>query len=88
MDEFRRAGGATTASPPNAIEALKTADRRGFIAALIRVSSASAKTLVTLVIAAHPAEPETLARRAVKQARADEAENDTWLAMLAVMLIR
>lgn len=84
VDEFRRAGGATNAWPPNAIEALKTSDRRGFIAALSKVSSASAKTLA---IAAHTAEPETLARRAVKQARADEAANDMWLAMLAVMLI-
>jgi hypothetical protein len=84
VDEFRRAGGATTAWPPNAMEALKSADRRGFIAALSKVSSASAKTLV---IAAHTAEPETLARRAAKQARADEAKNDPWLAEVAVMLI-
>jgi hypothetical protein len=84
VDEFRRAGGATSAWPRNAIEALKTSDRRSFIAALSKVSSASAKTLV---IAAHTAEPETLARRAAKLARADEAENVTWLAMVAVMLI-
>ena len=83
VEEFRRAGGSTAAWAPAAVEALKKADRRTFIAALNRVSSASAKTLA---IAAHTAEPETLARRAVKQARADKAENDACLAMVAVML--
>ena len=73
VEEFRRAGGSTAAWAPPAVEALKSADRRGFIAALSKVSSASAKTLV---IAAHTAEPETLERRAIKQARADEAKND------------
>ena len=44
VDEFRRAGGSTAAWAPEAVEALKNADRRTFIAALNRVSSASAKT--------------------------------------------
>ena len=83
VEEFRRAGGSTATWAPAAVEALKKADRRTFIAALNKVSSASAKTLV---IAAHTAEPETLARRAVKQARADEADNDALLAMVAVVL--
>jgi hypothetical protein len=84
VEEFRRAGGSTAAWAPAAVEALKNADRRTFIAALNKVSSAWAKTLV---IAAHTAEPETLARRAVKQARADGAKNDAWLEMVAVMFI-
>ena len=66
VDEFRRAGGSTGAWPPDAIEVLRNADRRAFIAALGKVSSASAKTLA---VAAHTAEPETLARRAAKESR-------------------
>ena len=84
-EEFRRAGGSAAPWAPAAVEALKKADRRTFIAALSKVSSASAKTVA---IAAHTAEPETLARRAVKRARADKAENDAWLAMVAVMARR
>ena len=83
VEEFRRAGGATAPWAPAAVEALKQADRRTFIAALNSVSSASAKTLV---IAAHTAEPETLARRAVKQALADAADNDSWVEILAFMV--
>ena len=45
VEEFRRAGGSTGTWPPDAIEVLKNADRRAFIAALGKVSSASAKTL-------------------------------------------
>ena len=83
VEEFRRAGGSTAAWAPAAVEALKKADRRTFIAALSKVSSASAKTLV---IAAHTAEPETLARRAVRQARAEAADNDALLAMVAFIV--
>ncbi len=85
LDEFRRPGGATTAWSPNAIEALKTSDRRGFIAALSKVSSASAKTLV---IAAHTAEPETLARRAAKESRDDGADADMQFVLLAITVGR
>jgi hypothetical protein len=84
VEEFRRAGGSTAAWAPAAVDAIKKADRRAFIASLNKVSSASAKTLV---IAAHTAEPETLARRAVEQARAHAADNDPWPEMLAFMVI-
>ena len=80
IDEFRRAGGSTAAWPPAATEALKNADRRAFIKALSKVSSASAKTLA---IAAHTAEPETLARRAVTLARRKAADDNAWILMLA-----
>ena len=82
VEEFRRAGGSTGAWPPDAIEVLRNADRRAFIAALGKVSSASAKTLA---VAAHTAEPETLARRAAKESRDDGADANMWLVLLAIM---
>jgi hypothetical protein len=82
VEEFRRGGGSTGAWPADAIDALKNADRRAFIAALRKVSSASAKTLA---VAAHTAEPETLARRAAKEWRDDGANAEMWLVLLAIM---
>jgi hypothetical protein len=83
VEEFQRSGGSTTAWPPAAIEALKNADRRTFIDALGKVSSASAKTLV---IAAHTAEPETLGRRAAVLMQADAASDTLWPLLLASLL--
>ena len=80
IEEFRRAGGSTDKWPSDAITALASADRRRFIDVLSKVSSASAKTLV---IAAHTAEPETLARRAVTLTAREAADDDSWLLMLA-----
>ena len=80
VEEFRRAGGSTGAWPAHAIEALRNADRRGFIDALRKVPSAPAKALA---IAAHTAEPETLARRAATHARV-EAGDDLGLILLTV----
>ena len=68
LDEFQRAGGSTSGWSPRAVEAMKQANRRTFVDALSRVSSESAKTLT---IAAHTAEPETLARRAAALAQKD-----------------
>ena len=83
VDEFQRAGGSTDAWAPDAVKALKNADRRRFISALSRVSSESAKTLV---IAAHTAEPETLARTAATQQRSHAAHSDPWLEMMGFRL--
>lgn len=80
VEEFRRAGGSTAAWAPAALESLKKADRHAFISALSKVSSDAAKSLA---IAAHTAEPETLARRAVALARRRQAADDDWLIMLA-----
>ena len=84
VEEFRLAGGSTRTWAPAALEALKKADRRAFISALSKVSSDSAKSLA---IAAHTAEPETLARRAVTLARRTlarrKAADGAWVVMLA-----
>jgi hypothetical protein len=82
VEEFRLAGGSTANWPPDAMTALKKADRKTFINAFSRVSSEFAKTLV---IAAHTAEPETLARRAAAARSADSGRDADWLAVLTVI---
>lgn len=88
IEEFQRAGGSTSAWPPAALDALRKADRRTFIDALGRVAGPVAKSLL---VAAHTAEPEALARRAVKAAKEGNAgqpsdEGDaSWLAFLAMI---
>jgi hypothetical protein len=82
VEEFQRSGGSTAAWPPAALEALKKADRRRFIEALGKISSASAKTLV---IAAHTAEPETLGRRAAAQALSDATADNVWPLLMMIL---
>jgi len=82
LEEFQRVGGSISDWTPQAVEALKNADRRAFSDALGKVSSESAKILT---IAAHTAEPETLARRAAALARKDNAADDLWLLMLPLL---
>jgi len=69
--EFRRLGGSTRDWPDRALTLLDQADRRQFIDAL---SKASSKTAKQLVIAAHTAEPEKLAKRAVELTKGAHAE--------------
>ena len=70
LEEFQRAGGTTSTWSPEAIDMVKRAERRQFIDAFGKVSRESAKALT---IAAHTAEPETLARRAAAKQQADWA---------------
>jgi hypothetical protein len=81
LTEFRRLNGSTENWPNAAVTFLKQADRRRFIDALDKASSTTAKQLV---VAAHTAEPEKLAKRAVElnTSKAGEAE---LLAVLAIM---
>ena len=83
VEEFQRSGGSTSAWPSAAIEILKRADRRTFIDALEKVSSASAKTLT---IAAHTAEPETLGRKAAAQLQADAGGDNFWPLLADIIL--
>jgi hypothetical protein len=83
VEEFQRSGGSTAAWPPAGVEALKNADRRTFIDALGKISSASAKALA---IAAHTAEPEVLGRRAAAQMQADASRDSLWPLLLAAIL--
>jgi hypothetical protein len=62
LSEFRRLGGSTKGWPELAVTRLNEADRRQFVDALAKASSATSKELV---IAAHTAEPEKLAERAI-----------------------
>ena len=77
IEEYRRAGGSTDNWPADAEIALKRAARKAFITAFERVSSEFGKTLV---IAAHTAEPETLARR-VAIARSVGDDDGSWMAL-------
>jgi hypothetical protein len=73
LTEFRRLNGSTRNWPDRAVTLLDRADRRRFIDALEKASSTTAKRLV---IAAHTAEPEKLAKRAVElnTSKAGQAE--------------
>lgn len=62
LTEFRRLGGSTRNWPERALTLVDQADRRNFSDALKKVSADTAKRLM---IAAHTAEPENLAKRAV-----------------------
>lgn len=73
LEEYLRAGGTADHWSPEAKVALKRSDRRSFIDALSRVSSDLAKTLI---IPAHTAEPETLARRAVAARAVENGDDD------------
>jgi hypothetical protein len=65
LTEFRRLGGSTEGWPERTLAAVAAADRRTFIAALQgRRSLLDAEMLV----AAHTAEPEAVAKRAAARA--------------------
>ena len=68
LTEFQRLGGSTRDWPERAVTVLNQADRRQFIDALMKASSSAASKLA---IAAHTAEPETLANRTVDRSKAD-----------------
>lgn len=80
--EFRRLKGSTKNWPDGAVTLLDQADRRRFIDALEKASSTTAKQLA---VAAHTAEPEQLAKRAVElnTSKTGEAELLVVLAILA-----
>jgi hypothetical protein len=76
LEEFQQAGGSIADWSPHALEAMKNADRRTFSSALAKGASAAGKELT---IAAHTAEPEILARRAVAlMKKAEPASADLW----------
>lgn len=81
LAEFRRLGGSTDDWPPRAVEAIERADRRAFAATLGRLPRPTGSALI---VAAHTAEPETLARRLADQQREDAADwMILWIAGLA-----
>jgi hypothetical protein len=81
LSEFRRLGGSTKTWPERTITLLDQAERAQFIDALTKASSRTARQLV---ITAHTAEPETLAKRALELKSVDaNAEMMTFLALLA-----
>jgi hypothetical protein len=76
LAEFRRLGGSTSGWPATAVTRLKEADRRHFIDALRK---ASPRTAAQLVITAHTAEPEKLAKRAFELTNPKPADpGPTW----------
>ena len=78
LTEFRRLAGSTRDWPEHAVTVLNQANRRQFIEALMKASSSAASKLA---IAAHTAEPETLAKRAV-----DRSEPDGGAVLMALVL--
>jgi hypothetical protein len=87
LTEFRRLGGSTKDWPPQAVAVLAAADRRKFITLL---ESRSSKIGSELIVAAHTAEPETLARRAfahrsVQQAQAGGGDFVLLLGVIATL---
>jgi hypothetical protein len=78
LTEFRRLGGSTRDWPDQAVTLLDQADRRQFIDALTKASSSAASKLA---IAAHTAEPETLAKPTV-----DRNEKDGGAVLMALVL--
>jgi hypothetical protein len=76
VSEFRRLGGSTRNWPERALALVDEADRRNFFDALAKVSSQAAKQLM---IAAHSAEPENLAKRAVTLMNPIDAGGDVTL---------
>ena len=81
LTEFRRLGGSTRDWPEQAVTVLDRADRRQFIHALTKASSPAASKLV---IAAHTAEPETLAKRTIELTKSGGASGLTSI-VLAVL---
>jgi hypothetical protein len=76
LAEFRRLGGSISGWPETAVALLNEADRRQFIDALRK---ASPRTAAQLVITAHTAEPEKLAKRAVELTKPKPADpGTTW----------
>ena len=82
LTEFRRLNGSTKNWPDRVVTLLNQADRRRFIDALEKGSATMAKRLV---VAAHTAEPEQLAKRAVElnTSKTGEAELLDVLAIVA-----
>ena len=78
LTEFRRLGGSTRDWPEQAVTLLDRADRHQFIEALTKASSSAASKLA---IAAHTAEPETLAKQTV-----DRNEKDGGAVLMALVL--
>ena len=78
LTEFRRLGGSTQDWPEHAVTVLNQADGRQFIDALTKASSSAASKLA---IAAHTAEPETLAKRMV-----DRNEKDGGAVLMVLVL--
>jgi hypothetical protein len=71
LAEFRRLGGSTRDWPAQALVLLDRADRRQFIDALTKASSTVASQLA---IAAHTADPERIAKRAIELTKSDGAD--------------
>jgi hypothetical protein len=82
LTEFRRLGGSTEDWPPQAVAALAAADRRKFITLL---ESCRSKIGSELIVAAHTAEPETLAKRAFAHAPVQQADGGEFLSLLSVI---
>jgi hypothetical protein len=73
LTEFRHLGGSTEGWPETSIAALNDTDRRRFVALLEgRRSQLSAE----LLVAAHTAEPEALAKRGLARAADKKGQSD------------
>lgn len=77
LDEFRRVGGSTEGWPESTLAAVAAADRRAFITAL---DGRGAQLDREMLVAAHTAEPEALAKRVV--ARTADKKRESELAAL------
>jgi hypothetical protein len=83
LTEFRRLGGSTEAWPSTGVAALAAADRRQFISLL---ESHRSKIGSELRVAAHTADPETLAKRAYAHASVQRTqEGGELMALLTVI---
>jgi hypothetical protein len=82
LTEFHRLGGSTVTWPEAAVALVNQAGRRQFIDALSRASSSTAKALV---IAAHTAEPEKLAKRAVALNRSSHGAGAELLLIMVIL---
>lgn len=82
LAEFRRLGGSTKAWPPEAVAALAAADRRKFISLL---ESRRSTIGSELIVAAHTAEPEALAKRAYTRASLQKGQGGGEMAFSAVI---
>jgi hypothetical protein len=79
LAEFRRLGGSTQSWPAPAVKAIEEADRRRFGALLAKPSTQIASDLR---VAAHTAEPEMLARRALEHVHRTGGE---WMVLLGAL---
>ena len=82
LAEFRRLGGSTEAWPPQAVAALAAAHRGKFISL---VDSRRSKISRDLTVAAHPAEPEALAKRAYARAVQKGQDGGELMALVSVI---